>query len=281
MNLFEVAGIEEDDPHRARGPRRATAGRGAPGVRFRIDVERWLARAAVNQPGPSGASARMGRNLTARCKIGPVSDGSPLPTRRIRLGTILALLVLVTTVPLGLFAASLDLYLLAAAAERSSTGRTSSARARSAARSIRKCRTRSRSFACCRRSNRSRRRISSRSTLGRTNGAILPEWEAVRLLDPRRPQSWWTRRVPFGQRSRARERRLGPAVRQTSSPPCPLLARDPVTGQLYVSVGVPVMRDDRLRYVLGARVPVVGVQRGAAPCSRRRRAASWRSWTPT
>ncbi len=85
---------------------------------------------------------------------------------------------------------------------------------------------------------------------------LLPEWESVQLVDPATSTVLADTASPFGQASRLVGDDWVRAVRQTSSPAVSTAQRDPVTGTLYVSVGVPVMAGRRIQYVMGARLPV-------------------------
>ena len=100
------------------------------------------------------------------------------------------------------------------------------------------------------------------------------------------PSGWSIRRshvvvntaVPFGDASSlVSDDWVARGARHGSAPRVSSLQRDPATGQFFVSIGVPVMRDSRLRYVLGARVVGLRCSATCSCASRRRPTASSRS----
>ena len=79
-------------------------------------------------------------------------------------------------------------------------------------------------------------------------------WQAVRLVEPRLASGVVNTALPFGQSSALISDDWVRAVRETKRPAVSALRRDPATEQYFVSIGVPVMRDGEVRYILGARI---------------------------
>ena len=82
---------------------------------------------------------------------------------------------------------------------------------------------------------------------------LLPAWQSVRLigLDSRVIVNT---AVPLGSPSALVNDDWVRAVLQTKRPAVSSLVRDPETGQYFVSIGVPVVRANKIRYVLGVRI---------------------------
>jgi PAS domain S-box-containing protein len=175
------------------------------------------------------------------------------PVRRIRLGTILALLLLVTIVPLGLFAG--NLILTSRQQQQDLVNRQNVERARAV------------SVAVDREVQSTITALRALAALGRLDAADLrpfydgatailrlqPGWQAVRLVDPG-ARVLMNTGVPFGEPSALVNDDWVRAVRDTRRPAVSVLRRDPATGQYFVSIGVPVLENDQVRYALGARI---------------------------
>jgi signal transduction histidine kinase/CheY-like chemotaxis protein len=178
----------------------------------------------------------------------------PPSLRRVRLGTILALLLLVTLVPLGLFAGWLvyNSWLQ----QQAVVNEQNVQRARAASVAIDQ---------------------EVQSTIAALNAlAILVPidpldlkpfhdaaasmlevnrgWQAVRLVEPNANVVVNTA-VPFGQPSKLVSDDWVRTVRSSKRPTVSAAARDPETGQLFISVAVPVIREGQLWYILSARIP--------------------------
>ena len=78
-------------------------------------------------------------------------------------------------------------------------------------------------------------------------------WQSVRLVEPSAHVVVDTA-VPFGQPSKLVSDDWVRGVRSTMRPAVSSGARDPQTGELFVSVAVPVTREGRLWYILSARI---------------------------
>jgi PAS domain S-box-containing protein len=187
-------------------------------------------------------------------KIGNVSRASQSSLRQVRLGTILALLVLVTTVPLGLFAANLiygSWEQQIALVNRQNVER---------ARAI--------SMAVDQEVLNTIAQLNVLSTLEPIDAedlrpfydlasrmvALLPTWKAVRLIEPSSAHVLIDTSAPFGSAPSLLNDDWVREIRSTKKPASSTLQRDDATGEYFVSIGVPVVRGDRLRFVLGARV---------------------------
>jgi PAS domain S-box-containing protein len=173
--------------------------------------------------------------------------------RRLRLATILALLVLATIVPLSLFAG----WLIWSAWRQQQTlvarQNVDFVRAVSAAVDYEIGAT-----------------FAALNTLGSLDAVeasdlsqfhalavrmlpIHPEWQALRLVTPDGTVLINTD-VPFGEASGLLGTDWVDAVRTTLRPAISTLRQDPRTKGFYVTVAVPVMRNGRLVYALGAQV---------------------------
>jgi PAS domain S-box-containing protein len=176
------------------------------------------------------------------------------PARRIRLGTILVLLLLVTLVPLGLFAGQLVL--------RSWQQQLNLVNSQNV--------ERARGFrvAIDQEVQSTITALNALATLGDLEAGdfhafygdaermvqLLPTWQSVRLvgLDSRVIVNT---AVPLGSPSALVNDDWVRSILQTKQPAVSSLVHDVAAGQRFVSIGVPVMRDNRIRYVLGARIP--------------------------
>jgi len=175
------------------------------------------------------------------------------PVRRIRLGTILALLLLVTIVPLGLFAG--QLVLTSRQQQQDLVNRQNVERARAI------------SVAVDKEVQSTITALRALAALGRLDAANLrpfydaatamlrlqPGWQAVRLVDPG-ARVLMNTGVPLGEPSALVNDDWVRAVRDTRRPAVSVVRQDPSTGQYFVSIGVPVLERDRVRFALGARI---------------------------
>jgi PAS domain S-box-containing protein len=183
-----------------------------------------------------------------------VSRAPQSSLRQVRLGTILALLVLVTTVPLGLFAANLiygSWEQQIALVNRQNVER---------ARAI--------SMAVDQEVLNTIAQLNVLSTLEPIDAedlrpfydvasrmvALLPTWKAVRLVEPSSASVLIDTSAPFGSAPSLLTDDWVREIRSTKKPASSTLQKDEETGEYFVSIGVPVVRGDRLRFVLGARV---------------------------
>ncbi len=178
---------------------------------------------------------------------------SPEPVRRVRLGTILALLLLFTIVPLGLFAGRLVYTSWQQQRDMVNAQNVERARAVSVAvdQTVRSSIT----------------ALEALATLGPLESDNLQAfhdvatrmlslelgWQAVRLVDLNSHVVVNTA-LPFGMNSKLVNDDWVVAVRDTKRPAVSVVQLDPETKQHFVSIGVPVMLGSRLRYVLGARI---------------------------
>lgn len=177
----------------------------------------------------------------------------PPPVRRVRLGTILALLLLVTLVPLGLFAGWL--VFSSWQQQQAVVNEQNVQRARAASVAIDQ-EVQSTIAALKALANLTAIDPSNLMPFHDAAASMLEvnrAWQAVRLVEPNAHVLVDTA-VPFGQPSKLVSDDWVRAVRSTMRPAVSSGARDPVTGQLFVSVAVPVTRDGHLSYVLSARI---------------------------
>jgi PAS domain S-box-containing protein len=176
--------------------------------------------------------------------------------RRVRLGTILAILVLSTTVPLGLFAARL-IY-TSWEQQKTLVNRQNMERARAinAAldREVQNTIAELRVLASLEPIDRDN--LQPFHALASRTVELLPGWESVRLVDPSSLKVLVSTAMPYGESSTLLTDDWVRSVRTTTNAAVSTSQRDPATGNFFVSVGVPVMRGQRLLYVLGARLPV-------------------------
>ena len=100
-------------------------------------------------------------------------------------------------------------------------------------------------------------------------------WQSVRLVEPRLARVVVNTALPFGAAVALVNDDWVRAVRETKRPAVSAVQLDPATKQHFVSIGVPVMRGGRLRYV--ARRPHPRERSSAPSCagnSRRPTASS-------
>jgi signal transduction histidine kinase len=178
----------------------------------------------------------------------------PPTVRRIRLGTILALLLLVTLVPLGLFAGRLvyNSWLQ----QQAVVNEQNVQRARAA------------SVAIDQEIQSAIAALNALAILVPIDPANLQAfydaaasmlevnrgWQAVRLVDPDGHVVVNTA-VAFGEPSSLTKDDWVRAARTTLRPAVSSGTLDPETGRFYVSIAVPVLRGRKLTYVLSARMP--------------------------
>jgi PAS domain S-box-containing protein len=184
-----------------------------------------------------------------------VSEGSPGSSpRRVRLGTILALLVLITTVPLGLFAASL--ILTSWEQQKTLVNRQNIERARAINVAI---------------DQEVQSIIAELGLLARIKPIrdddlksfqeqameiveLRKGWEAILVVDPASFKVLLSTAVPFGNSDALLSDDWVRTIRQTSSAAVSTARKDPATGHYTFTIGVPVLREKRVRYIVGARL---------------------------
>jgi PAS domain S-box-containing protein len=181
-----------------------------------------------------------------------VSSGQP--PRRIRLGTIFVLLLLVTLVPLGIFAAQLVLRTWQQQQGLVNSQNVERARAFRVAidQEVQSTITALEALATLGDLDTSDFR-SFQAAAGRML-QLLPGWQSVRLVGPDSHVIVNTA-VPLGTPSTLVNDDWVRVVLKTRQRAISSLKRDPETGEFFVSIGVPVLRGKQLRYVLGARIP--------------------------
>jgi signal transduction histidine kinase len=170
--------------------------------------------------------------------------------RRLRLGAILALLVLATTVPLVVFAARL--ILSSWQDQVAVVDRQNIERARAISVAI---------------DQEVQTSITALNVLAATDSgdlrdfhelagrtvALHPGWQSVCLIDTSRRLIFDTS-LPLGSPSVTIDETWVGSVIETRRPAVSALTRDPMFGEYVVSIGVPVVRNDRLTSVLVARL---------------------------
>jgi PAS domain S-box-containing protein len=178
---------------------------------------------------------------------------SPASPRRVRLGTILVLIVLVTTVPLAALAGRLIL--------------TNWRQQQALINRQNEDRTRAIAAAIDREVQSTVAQLTIISELEPINAEDLhsfhevatnlvakrPGWNSIRLVGPAGEVIVDTS-VPFGAPSTLVSDDWVQAAVRAHKPAISTLHIDPATGAHFVSIGVPVARNGRVRYVLGARV---------------------------
>jgi PAS domain S-box-containing protein len=173
--------------------------------------------------------------------------------RQVRLGTILALLVLVTTVPLGLFAAHLIHSAWQQQQELVNAQNIERARAISVAVDQEVRSTISALQVLASPDTLNPPQLATFYSLARNVVTIVPGWHAVLLVDPPSRVLLNTDR-PLEQPAELLSDDWVTAARTTGRPSVSRANRDPLTGLYVVSIGIPVVRDGQVKYVLGARV---------------------------
>jgi signal transduction histidine kinase/ActR/RegA family two-component response regulator len=182
-------------------------------------------------------------------------DNKPAPRRRLRLRTILTLLVLATTVPLGLFAARLIRNSWVQQQVLVDRQNIEQARATSAAVDL----LVDRAIAAL-------RVLAAlepmdgpdRSHFTESAARIVPlhpGWDSVRLVDPSLRVLADTRTKPGDAPAPLLSPDWPMAVLQTGEPAVSRTHREPGNGDWVVSIGIPVKRPDKtIKYVLGAMI---------------------------
>jgi signal transduction histidine kinase len=171
---------------------------------------------------------------------------------RVRLGTILALLLLVTLVPLGLFAGWLIYGSWQQQTALVNVQNVQQARAASVAidQEVQSTITALNALAILAPIDPANLKPfydAAASMLEVQRG-----WQSVRLVQPDARVVVDTA-IPYGQPSTLVSDDWVREVRSTMRPGLSAATKDPATGRLFVSIAVPVMRAGRLSYVLGAR----------------------------
>ena len=178
---------------------------------------------------------------------------SPAPPRRVRLGTILVLIVLVTTVPLAALAGRL--ILTSWRQQQALVNRQNEERARAIG------------VAIDQEVQNTIAQLTIISELEPMSGDDLrpfydvatnlvakrPGWQLIRLIGASNNVLLDTS-APLGSALSLVSDDWVEKVRASRSAAISAVHQDPATGAYFVSIGVPVMRNSRLRYVLGARV---------------------------
>jgi signal transduction histidine kinase/ActR/RegA family two-component response regulator len=182
-------------------------------------------------------------------------DTKPAPRRRLRLRAILTLLVLATTVPLGLFAARLIRNSWVQQQALVDRQNIEQARATSAAVDL----LVDRAIAAL-------RVLAALEPMDGPDRAhftesaariipLHPGWESVRLVDPSMRVIADTRTKPGDTPGPLISPDWTTSVLQTGEPAVSRVHKDPHTGAWVVSIGIPVKRPDKtIKYVLGVRI---------------------------
>ena len=207
---------------------------------------------------PGGRHLATDRALDRERVIEFIDVGSPESIPRVRLGTILALIVLATTVPLA--GLSGHLILTSWEQQQALINRQNEERARAIAGAIEQ------------EVNNTVAQLRIISALEPVDAEDLQSFYDVarRLVAVREGAGWLSIRlvgpdsevltdtgVPFGTRTSLVSddwvRSLRTTTQQYAVSPA---HRDPATGAYFVSIGVPVRRNNKLRFVLGVRILV-------------------------
>ncbi len=175
------------------------------------------------------------------------------PVRRVRLGTILALLLFVTIVPLGLFSGRLIWQSWQQQQVLVNGQNVERARAISVAVSQEVQSTITALYALAKLGHIDPNDLQPFYVTATEMLTLQEGWEAVRLVEPGSRVVVNTA-VPYGQSSALVNDDWVRTVRETKRPAISPLRRDPATNQFFVSIGVPVVRNGELQYVLGARI---------------------------
>ena len=177
-----------------------------------------------------------------------------VPRRRVRLRTILALLVLATTVPLGLFAARLIWTSWTQQQFLVDRQNVEQARAASVAVDLQVDRAIAalRVLAALEQID-----VPDRTRFTEIAARMIPlypGWEAIRLVDPSLRVLADTQAKP-GETLALLNPDWARAVLDTGEPAVSTLRMDPQTGHWIISIGIPVKRSDNtIRYILGVRM---------------------------
>ncbi len=175
------------------------------------------------------------------------------PVRRVRLGTILALLLFVTIVPLGLFSGRLIWQFWQQQQVLVNRQNVERARAISVAVSQEVQSTITALYALAKLGHIDPNDLQPFYVTATEMLTLQEGWQAVRLVEPGSRVVLNTA-VPYGQSSALVSDDWVRTVRETKRPAVSTVRRDPATDQFFVSIGVPVMRNGELQYVLGARI---------------------------
>ncbi|HET7221227.1 MAG TPA: ATP-binding protein [Vicinamibacterales bacterium] len=173
--------------------------------------------------------------------------------RRVRLGTILVLLVLVTTVPLGLFAA--HLIYTSWRQQNDQLNQQNEGRAHAIAAAI------------DREVQNTIAQLNIISSLEPIDAGDVRAfydvaakvvrqrsgWQSLRLVDPAATVVFDTA-LPYGSPATLVNDDWVKSIRDGHPFAVSTVRRDPASGSPFVSIGVPVIRGGRLRFILGARV---------------------------
>ncbi len=176
--------------------------------------------------------------------------------RRLRLRTILAMLVLATTVPLAAFAARLIWTMWQQQKDHIGRQNVEQARAVSVAvdQQIGRTVTALEVLASLRAMDAPT--VAEFTDIARGLVPDNPGWTSVRLLDPAMTVLASVPPIPEGTTT-SPEPEWARAVIATRAPAVSTLTRSTDGGQWGVTIGVPILRNDRVKYVLGARVSAV------------------------
>jgi PAS domain S-box-containing protein len=175
------------------------------------------------------------------------------PARQIRLGTILALLLFVTIVPLGLFSGQLVWQSWQQQQVLVNGQNVERARAISVAVSQEVQSTITALYALAKLGHIDPNDLQPFYVAATEMLTLQEGWQAVRLVEPNSRVVVNTA-LPYGQSSALVSDDWVRAVRETKRPAVSMLRRDPSTDQFFVSIGVPVMRNGEVQYILGARI---------------------------
>ena len=175
------------------------------------------------------------------------------PARQIRLGTILALLLFVTIVPLGLFSGQLVWQSWQQQQVLVNGQNVERARAISVAVSQEVQSTITALYALAKLGHIDPNDLQPFYVAATEMLTLQEGWQAVRLVEPSSRVVVNTA-LPYGQSSSLISDDWVRAVRETKRPAVSTLRRDPSTDQFFVSIGVPVIRSGEVQYILGARI---------------------------
>jgi PAS domain S-box-containing protein len=178
------------------------------------------------------------------------------PVRRIRLGTILALLLFLTIVPLGLFSGRLVWQSWQQQQGLVNGQNVERARAISVAVSQEVQSTITALHALAKLGHIDPNDLQPFYVAATEMLTLQEGWQAVRLVEPGARVVVNTA-VPYGEPSLLVSDDWVRAVRETKRPAVSTVRRDPATNQFFVSIGVPVLRagpGSEVQYILGARI---------------------------
>jgi len=173
----------------------------------------------------------------------------------VHLGTILALLVFVTAVPLGLFAGHLIYTLWQQQRTLVNSQNIERARAFSAAIDQEVLSTIAQLRVLAAIDSIGQSDTHSLHTFATRMVDVMPGWEAVRVLSPSLVPVMDTS-VPLEQAPPALDDSWARAIKDGRTISISTFSKHPDDGRPFVSIGVPIFVRDRLRYILAARVRV-------------------------